>query len=66
MADFVYRLAKSFNSYYTATTGGRPRFPVVQCADEATRRMRTTVLRDVEAALEIGLACLGIETLDSM
>jgi arginyl-tRNA synthetase len=66
VADFVYKLAKSFNAYYTATTDGRPRFPVVQCANGATRRMRTTVLRNVEAALEIGLSCLGIETLDSM
>lgn len=67
VADFVYRLAKDFNSYYTATTpDGKVRYPVLQCDDPATRALRVSLLRLIETALESSLEVLGIATLQEM
>jgi arginyl-tRNA synthetase len=67
VADFVYRLAKEFNSWYTASgDDGKTLHPVVQCADAATRTARVALIRVVEQALENGLRTLGIGTLDEM
>ena len=67
VADAVYRLARAFNAYYTASDeAGAIRFPVVGCPDEDVRNARATLLELVARSLENGLAALGIETLDSM
>ncbi len=67
LADAVYKLAKAFNSYYTARDeSGGTRFPVVQCEDGELRNTRATVLAMVAQALENGLRVLGIETLEQM
>ena len=61
------RLAKEFNSYYTATSpDGKTLYPVVQCEDPATRVLRVSLLRMIETALENGLRMLGIRTLQEM
>ena len=67
VADYVYGLAKQLNSWYT-TSGddGKPLHPVVNCQDAATRGLRLSLLRLVEAALERALTLLGIGTLDEM
>lgn len=67
VADFVYRLAKELNSWYTASgPGGETLHPVVSCSDPATRALRVSLLRLVELALDNGLRALGIATLDEM
>jgi arginyl-tRNA synthetase len=67
VADHVYRLAKEFNSYYTAASpAGKTLYPVLQCDDPATRALRVSLLRLIETALETGLRTLGIETLAEM
>lgn len=67
LADHVYRLAKEFNSYYTASSpAGKTLYPVVQCDDPATRTLRVSLLRLIETALETALRTLGIETLQEM
>lgn len=67
VADWVYRLAKEVNSWYTASgEDGKPLHPVVHCSDPATRALRVTLLRLVEAALERGMGLLGIGTLEEM
>jgi len=67
VADHVYRLAKEFNSYYTAASpAGKTLYPVLQCDDPATRALRVSLLRLIETALETGLRTLGIATLEEM
>lgn len=67
VADYVYGLAKQLNSWYTASgEDGKPLHPVLHCPDPATRQLRLSLLRLVEAALERGLTLLGIATLDEM
>jgi len=67
VADYVYRLAKELNSWYTAADDdGKPLHPVIHCSDPATQKLRLSLLRMVEAALERALRLLGIETLDEM
>ncbi len=67
VADFVHRLAQSFNSWYTAAgPDGKTLHPVVQCPDAATRSLRVSLLRTIEIALENGLRALGVGTLDEM
>ncbi len=67
VAEYVYRLAKSFNSYYTASDPeGRTLFPVVQCREPELKKVRVALLMLVSRALALGLASLGIETLDEM
>ena len=67
VADFVYRLARQFSTYYTATNAeGRTRFPVVGCPDPELQCLRILLIRAVEVALENGLAILGIRTLEEM
>jgi len=67
VADHVFRLAKEFNSWYTAQApDGTTLHPVVQCSDPATRALRVSLLRLIESALENGLRVLGIATLQEM
>jgi arginyl-tRNA synthetase len=67
VADHVYRLAKEFNSWYTAQApDGTTLHPVVQCSDQKTRALRVSLLRLIESALENGLHVLGIATLQEM
>lgn len=67
VADYVYRLAKELNSWYTAVDAeGKTLHPVVNCQDPATRALRLSLLRLVEASLERGLTLLGIATLHEM
>jgi arginyl-tRNA synthetase len=67
VADHVFRLAKEFNSWYTAQApDGTTLHPVVQCSDPATRALRVSLLRLNESALENGLQVLGIATLQEM
>jgi arginyl-tRNA synthetase len=67
VADHVYRLAKEFNSYYTAASpAGKTLYPVLQCDEPATRALRVSLLRLIETALETGLQLLGIATLQEM
>lgn len=65
VTDYAHKLAKLFNSYFNARDAeGRTLFPVVDCADSATKRARIGLIGIVASALENALNCLGIRTLE--
>ena len=67
IADYAYRLAKSFSSYFSAKDGsGAAQFPVAMEPDPALRCFRIALVQLVETALENSLRTLGIETLEEM
>lgn len=59
LCDHLYELARRFSVFYENC-------PVLQAPDEATRRSRLALCMLTAKQLELGLHCLGIETLDRM
>ena len=60
-------LARTFNSYYTASDdAGATRYPILQCPDPAMRDARICIIQMIAISLETGLQLLGIQTLETM
>ncbi len=59
LCDYLYELSRRFSVFYENC-------PVLQAEDDATRNNRLALCRLTERHLEIGLRCLGIETLERM